>query len=52
MSGMVAPMVLGDEIDDEQLKAFVGQTLVPDRRCHNAALMDNWSSYKRASVRS
>lgn len=51
MTGMVAPKVLDGPIKGNWFEANVGQVLVPDLRRGDVVIMDNLSSYKRASVR-
>ena len=51
MTGMVAPMVLDGPIKGDWFETYVGQVLVPHLRRGDVVIMDNLSSYKRASVR-
>ncbi len=51
MSGMVAPMVLDGPINGDWFEAYVAQVLMPVLQPGDVVIMDNLSSYKRASVR-
>ncbi|KPF91508.1 hypothetical protein IP81_11425 [Novosphingobium sp. AAP83] len=50
MTGMVAPMVLNGPINGDWFEAYVTLVLIPELRPGDVVIMDNLSSYKRASV--
>lgn len=51
MTGMVAPVVLGDPINGDWFEACVAQVLVPELRPGDVVIMDNPSSHKCDAVR-
>jgi transposase len=51
LSGVVAPMVLDGPINGDWFEAYVRHVLTPTLKSGEIVIMDNLSSYKRASAR-